>query len=80
MLTVKDTADEQGKVGAPKKLKKTSPPENLIEKLQSIEIRKVLDDSELEELCTFEDQDFNNISVESRVMRLREVREWFYKE
>jgi hypothetical protein len=80
MLPVKDTVEEQGKNETPKKLKKTSPPDILSEKLVSRGISKFLDASELEELCTFKDQDFTDISIESRVIRLREVREWFFKE
>jgi len=77
VLPPKHTSEEQGKVETPNNLKTISPLDNLIEKLPSREIRKFLDNSELEELCTFEDQDFADISVESRVVRLCEVREWF---
>jgi len=50
------------------------------EELAGIEGTKSLEVSELVKLCRFEDEDLGKVDLESRVERLRKLRDWFWKE
>jgi len=77
---VMNTSKKLDKLTTPEELKKMPTTDLSIETPKKYINRKFLDSTELEELCSFEDNEFSKISMKVRIERVWSLREWFWME